>query len=115
MLLSNRSKYAGNPIEEEDRLAEQLENGGKKIYRLNRGDPTKYFPTPKYIIKAYQSALQQGITAYTAADGTKKLKDAIIGRYSRLYGLKLDHNDIIATAGVSEAILFLNSSLINES
>lgn len=115
MLLSDRSKYAGNPIEEEDRLAEQLESKGKKVYRLNRGDPTKYFPTPKYIIKAYQSALEQGITAYTAADGTKKLKDAIIGRYSRLYGLKLDRHDIIATAGVSEALMFLNSSLINES
>lgn len=115
MLLSNRSKYAANPIEEEDKLAEQLEKKGKRIYRLNRGDPAKYFPTPKYIIKAYQKALEDGITAYTAADGTKKLKDAIAGRYSRLYGLKLNHEDIIVTAGVSEALMSLNDALINES
>ena len=115
MQLSNRSKFAKNPIEEEDKLAEQLEKKGKKIYRLNRGDPAKYFPTPKYIIKAFESALEQGITSYTPADGTKKLKDAIIGRYSRLYGLKPDYNDIIVTAGVSEAIMFLNNILINES
>src|SRR5208283_4455743 len=112
MLLSDRSKFAANPIEEEDKVAEELEKKGKKIYGLNKGDPAKYFPTPKYIIKAYEEALREGITAYTAATGTKKLKDAITSRYSRLYGLKLKHDDIIVTAGVSEALLFLNSALI---
>jgi alanine-synthesizing transaminase len=115
MLLSNRSKFATNPIEEEDKVAEELEKRGKKIYRLNRGDPTKYFPTPKYIIKAYEKALNEGITAYTPATGTNKLKDAITSRYLRLYGLKLEHKDITVTAGVSEALMFLNNALINES
>jgi alanine-synthesizing transaminase len=115
MLLSERSKYAVNPIEEEDKLAEQLEKRGRKIIKLNRGDPPKYFPTPKYIIRAYVEALREGITGYTAADGTKKLKDAVAGRYSRLYGLGLGHEDIIVTAGISEGLMFLNNALINES
>ncbi|MGI0100408.1 MAG: pyridoxal phosphate-dependent aminotransferase [Candidatus Micrarchaeaceae archaeon] len=115
MLLSKRSAYASNPIEEEDHLASQLEKRGKKIYRLNRGDPAKYFPTPKYIIKAYKEALDNGLTSYTAADGARQLKGAIASRYSRLYGLKLSNEDIIVTAGVSEALMFLNNALIDES
>ncbi len=113
--LSERGKYALNPIEEEDKLAEKLERKGKRIIRLNRGDPAKYFPTPKYIIDAYKEALQERITGYTAADGSKEMKDAVSERYSRLYGLKLGHDDIIVTQGVSEALMFLNSALINES
>ncbi len=115
VFLSERSKYASNPIEEEDILAERLERKGKKIIRLNRGDPAKYFPTPKYIIKAYKDALEKGFTSYSAADGTKALKDAIAARYRRIYGLKMDHSDINVTQGVSEALSFLNSALINES
>jgi hypothetical protein len=41
MQLSERSRYAVNPIEEEDRVAEMLERKGKKIIKLNRGDPPK--------------------------------------------------------------------------
>jgi alanine-synthesizing transaminase len=115
MQLSERSRYAVNPIEEEDKVAEMLESKGKKIIKLNRGDPPKYFPTPKYIIKAYKTALDNGKTGYTAADGIKELKDAIAKRYRRSYNLSLSKDDIIVTQGLSEALMFINSALINES
>ncbi len=115
MFLSERSTHAENPIEEMDRIAERLEAKGKSIYRLNRGDPAKYFPTPKYIIKAYHRALDEGVTYYTMADGTRQLKDAISKRYRSMYGLKTDRRDITVTAGLSEAIMFLNSALIDPS
>ena len=113
MFLSERSAHAANPIDEMDRIAEMLEHKGMHIYRLNRGDPAKYFPTPKYIVKAYHKALDEGITYYTMADGTRQLKEAISSRYRKMYGLKTDHKDIIVTAGLSEAIMFLNSALID--
>ena len=114
MLLSNRSKYFSNPIEEEDKLAEEIEKKGKKVYRLNRGDPAKYFPTPKYIIKAYKEALDKGMTSYISAEGSKTLKEAVVKRYSRVYNLNLSNDDVLVTTGVSEAIMLLNSTLINE-
>ena len=114
MLLSNRSKYFSNPIEEEDKLAEEIEKKGKKVYRLNRGDPAKYFPTPKYIIKAYKEALDKGMTSYISAEGSKTLKEAVVKRYSRFYNLNLSNDDVLVTTGVSEAIMLLNSTLINE-
>ena len=112
-MLSERSRYAGNPIEEEDRLADKLEKQHKRIIRLNRGDPTKYFPTPDYIIKEYMSALKGGKTSYGSADGIYSLRDAVSKRYKRLYRLNSNADDILITAGVSEALSFLNSALIN--
>lgn len=113
--LSDRSKFAENPIEEEDKFAASLMEKGRKIYSLSRGDPSKYFPTPKYIIRAYQKALDDGFTSYAASGGVGVIKDAVIRRYSRRYKLKLGHDDIIVTSGLSEALLFLNSALINDS
>ena len=114
MFLSNRSRYAFNPIEEEDKVALELEKEGKKIIKLNRGDPTKFFPTPKYIIDAYVDALRLGKTAYSKADGDEMLKDAIIKRYRRMYDLRFKDDDIIVTAGITEALSFINSALIND-
>ncbi len=115
MVLSKRSAFASNPIEEEDILAAKLRSKGRKIYALNRGDPVKYFPTPKYILDAFKEAVSEGMTSYSAADGTKELKDAIAKRYSSKYRLPLDDEDIIVTAGVSEALMFLSSAMVDQS
>ncbi|MDE1857387.1 MAG: aminotransferase class I/II-fold pyridoxal phosphate-dependent enzyme [Candidatus Micrarchaeota archaeon] len=111
--LSDRSKYAYNPIEEEDRVAEQLAKKGARILQLNRGDPARYFPTPRYIIDAYVEALKEEKTTYSRAEGLLQLADAVSKRYKRMYGLSIGPDDIIATEGVSEALSFLNSALIN--
>jgi aspartate/methionine/tyrosine aminotransferase len=114
MFLSDRSRFAGNPLEEEDLVAIELEKKGMKIVRLNRGDPPKYFPTPRYIIDAYIEALRLGKTSYSKADGDDMLKEAIMRRYKRKYGLDVDGRDITVTTGISEALSFLNSALIND-
>ncbi|MEM3227883.1 MAG: aminotransferase class I/II-fold pyridoxal phosphate-dependent enzyme [Candidatus Micrarchaeaceae archaeon] len=114
MFLSLRSKYAQNPIEEEDAFAEKLEREGKKIVKLNRGDPPVYFPTPEYTLNAFIEALKAGRTTYANAEGIPELKEAIRLRYKRLSRLDVKDEDIIVTQGVSEALNFLNSSLIND-
>ena len=114
MFLSSRSRFAGNPIEEEDLVAFELEKKGKKVIKLNRGDPPRFFPTPKYIIDAYVEALRLGKTTYSKADGENVLKDAIIKRYRRRYKTGFEDDDIIVTAGISEALSFINSALIDD-
>ncbi len=111
--LSRYSAYAGNPIEEEDKLAERLELSGKKIIRLNRGDPAVYFPTPRYMIDAYLSALNSGKTGYSFHAGIRELRVAIAQRHRRLYNLDPNPDSIIVTQGVSEAILFASSLFID--
>lgn len=111
--LSKYSAYAGNPIEEEDHLANSIEASGKRIIRLNRGDPAVYFPTPNYIIDAYLEALEHGKTGYSYHAGVKELREAIVKRHKRLYNLDTHPDNVIVTQGVSEAILFFSSLFIN--
>lgn len=113
--LSRFSAYAGNPIEEEDKLAHELILQGKKILSLNRGDPAVYFPTPRYIVDAYLNALESGKTGYSYHAGILELRQAIVNRHKRLYNLDSSPDDVIVTQGVSEGIMFFNSVFINHS
>lgn len=114
MIFSKRSRYAENPIEEEDRTAEVLQKAGRHVIQLNRGDPPVYFPTPKYIINAYEHALEEHKTAYSRAEGVHALVHAVQERYRRLYNMHMSEESIIVTQGVSEALNFINSALIND-
>ncbi|HVA82954.1 MAG TPA: pyridoxal phosphate-dependent aminotransferase [Candidatus Aquilonibacter sp.] len=113
MALSERSKYAFNPIDEDNELAERLVKSGKKVIQLNRGDISLYFPTPKYIENAYVKAIRENKTHYTRSSGIPELIDAVRGRYKRMFNVNLKEEDIITTQGVSEGLYFLNASLLN--
>ena len=111
--LSKLSRYAINPIEEDDAIAEQLEAKGKKIIRLNKGDPAAYFPTPDYIKRAYVRAIIQNRTGYARPEGAKELVEAVMARYRRMHGLELGEEDVVVTQGVSEALYMLNAALLD--
>jgi aspartate/methionine/tyrosine aminotransferase len=111
--LSERSRYAQNAIEIEDKTAEVLAKKSMKIIELNRGDPTYYINTPKYIINAYKKALDENKTYYSRAQGIKELTRAVSKRYKYLYNIEFDEDKVIVTQGVSEALSILNSALIN--
>lgn len=112
-ITSGRSRYANNPIEEEDKVADKLAERGRKIIKLNRGDPTAYFKTPKYIIDAYIAALKEGRTGYSDHTGVRRLREAVADRYRRLYDLRTDADHVLITQGLSEAIMLINAALIN--
>jgi len=75
--IARRSKYVVNPLEEDDAIAEKLRKKGKEVIELNRGDPSVYFKTPKYIIEAYVSALKESKTHYVASAGVYELRNAL--------------------------------------
>ena len=112
-LFSRRSRHVKNVILETERRASELKAKGMRVVKLNRGDPPHYFPTPKYIIDAYVDALRSGKTTYSRASGEKELKDAILSRYKYMYDVDAAEESVIVTAGVSEALLFLNNMLID--
>lgn len=113
-ILSKYSKYAENAIEEENPTVHMMEKSGKKVTKLNIGDPAKFFPTPKYMIDAYIKALREGKTGYVDPEGILELREAVSKRYKRLYNVDVDPNDsTFITHGVSEALIFLNSMLVN--
>ncbi len=111
-ILSKRAKYAVNALHEENVIAERLERNGKKIIRLNQGDPPLYFPTPRYTVDAYVRALRHGKTGYSEFGGIRELREAIARRHSTR-GVPLGPEDVIVTAGVSGALQFLNEALVD--
>jgi aspartate/methionine/tyrosine aminotransferase len=112
--ISNRSKYAVNPLREDDGIVIRLRKEGKDVISLSIGDPPRYFQTPKYIVDAYIEALREGHTGYSQAEGAPELRDAVAMRYNRTYGSKMTGSDVIITQGISEALAIMNSALINQ-
>ncbi len=112
--LSERSRFVYNALLEEDGIADRMMNKGVRVVKLNRGDPAVYFKTPKYVIDAYVKALRESKTYYSKAQGSAELVHAVQKRYRSMYHVDFPDDGIIATAGLSEALLFINSALINK-
>ena len=94
--------------------AEELRRSGKKILYLNIGDPVKYgFETPPHIRRALEKAVEDGANYYSPSEGIKELREAVADKERRVNGAQLDASNIVITAGISEAILFLMAAIVN--
>jgi aspartate/methionine/tyrosine aminotransferase len=112
-ILSKRSRFAINVLHEEAEQASLLEKRGHTVIKLSQGDPPLFFPTPNYTINAFIKALRERKTGYSNYSGTPVLREAVAKRYRDFYKMDVDKDKIIVTNGVSEALHFLNSSLID--
>ena len=65
----------GGIVSVRDRLLE-LQAKGRKVYRLESGDPS--FSIPAHVKEAMERALEAGQTHYTAGTGIKPLREAIL-------------------------------------
>ncbi|NHN42497.1 pyridoxal phosphate-dependent aminotransferase [Halorubellus sp. JP-L1] len=84
-------------------IREVFEAAGEDAINLGLGQPD--FPTPSHARQAAVDAIQSGdADAYTSNKGTLALREAIAGRYSEDQNLDVDPEDVIATAGGSEAL-----------
>ncbi len=84
-------------------IREVFEAAGSDAINLGLGQPD--FPTPEHAREAAVEAIQNGdADAYTSNFGTESLRDAIRDKHARDQGLELSREQIIATAGGSEAL-----------
>jgi aspartate/methionine/tyrosine aminotransferase len=91
--------------------AQALEAQGRSIIHMEVGEPD--FPTPQPIIDAAQAFIAEGRVFYTHALGLPALRRAIAGFYGARYGVAVDAERIIVTAGASAALLLALGVLIN--
>ncbi len=113
-LLSGLSKYATIALQEDDNLSKNLIKSGKKVINLTIGDPATYFKTPEYIIEEYIGALRQHRTNYSGPLGVLELREAVAKRYKRMYRSDFTEEDVMVTQGVSEALMYLNATMIDK-
>ena len=98
-----------SPIRRLAPLAEEAKRRGTKIYHLNIGQPD--IKTPQVALDAIRN-IDREILEYSPSDGFLSLREKLVGYYDQ-YQIKLTPEDIIVTAGGSEAVLFAFMSCLN--
>ena len=92
--------------------ANQLRKDGEDIIVLTVGEPD--FDTPEYIKKAAKKAIDNGMTKYTAVDGTYELKNAVIKKFKEENNLVYDHDEIVVSAGCKQSIFNFLQVIIDD-
>jgi aspartate/methionine/tyrosine aminotransferase len=90
--------------------AQELEAQGRSIIHLEVGEPD--FDTPEPIKAAAIKALAQGQTHYTHSLGIKPLRQAIADHYRARYGVEVDPERVLVTAGTSPGMLLMFAALL---
>lgn len=91
--------------------AMELKAMGEDIISLSAGEPD--FDTPEHIKLAAIKALHDGLTKYTAVDGTPQLKQAICKKFAQENQLQYEPKQILVSAGAKQAIFNLCEALLN--
>ena len=108
--ISNRgAEMPFSPIRKLAPLAAEAEKRGLKIYRLNIGQPD--IPTPQKALDVLKN-VDRKVLEYSPSQGILSLREALVNYYER-YQIKLTPDEIIVTAGGSEAVLFAFMSCLD--
>ena len=82
--------------------AQELRAQGVDIIDLGPGQPD--FDTPQLIRRAGIAAIEEGVTRYTPAAGTKELRQAVADKYNREWGTSFDFSNVVISSGAKHAI-----------
>jgi aspartate aminotransferase len=84
-------------------IREVFEAAGEDAINLGLGQPD--FPTPEHARQAAVEAVEAGeADAYTSNKGTRELREAISAKHDRDNGFSVPPENLVATAGGSEAL-----------
>jgi aspartate/methionine/tyrosine aminotransferase len=91
--------------------ARALEAAGRTVVHLEIGEPD--FPTPAPVLAAAQRAIAGGGIYYTSALGITELREAIARHYGEHFGVSIEPERVIVTAGSSAALLLVMALLVD--
>lgn len=91
------------------KYADDAEKKGKKIYRLNIGQPDLRVPMEYY---EHIRAFQEPTVEYMPSQGAPELLEAV-ETYYRSIGIDVDRQHIYITTGGTEAVMFILLALTN--
>src|ERR1700686_2605495 len=112
LALSRRGQaMPSSPIRRLAPLAEAAKEGGTRVLHLNIGQPD--IETPACMLDRLKK-IEDRVLAYSPSAGTPQFLQSLRTYYQRRLGLSLGLNQILATTGGSEAILFSFMACANE-
>jgi aspartate aminotransferase len=82
-------------------LATRLREAGRDVVVLSVGEPD--FPTPEHIKAAARDALARNDTKYTAVDGSRLLKEAVVAKLKRDDGLDYRADQVLISSGAKQS------------
>jgi aspartate aminotransferase len=91
--------------------AQELQDAGEDIISLSIGEPD--FDTPNHIKDAAIQSIKDGQTKYTAVDGIKPLKLAIIEKFKNENNLTYALDQILVSCGAKHSIFNALSAILN--
>jgi aspartate/methionine/tyrosine aminotransferase len=91
--------------------ANTMAASGRDIIHLEVGEPD--FDTPECVRQAACRAMEEGRTHYTDSLGIPPLRRAIRDHYETTYGVTIDEDCIVVTAGSSPALLMAIACLVD--
>ena len=98
-----------SPIRKLAKYADAAKRNGIHVYHLNIGQPD--IKTPECALEAVRH-LDRSILEYSPSQGYKALRTKMVGYYAN-YGIDLSPDEIIITAGGSEAVMFAYMACLN--
>ncbi len=91
----------------------KLQREGKKVYRLESGDPS--FDLPDNVVKGIEYALKNRKTHYTDSTGIPELREAIANKLQRKNGIKnASPSNVVVTNGGMNGLYVAFRSLISK-
>ena len=93
-------------------LGQQMRRDGADFVDLGPGQPD--FPVPGVIVEATAKALREGHTYYSPVMGLPALREAVAGRYARLYRARYGAENVMVTAGAKGALFHVIGSHLDE-
>jgi aspartate aminotransferase len=91
--------------------AARLAEAGQDIVVLTVGEPD--FPTPEHIKAAAREALDRNDTKYTAVDGSRALKEAVVTKLARDNGLRYTNEQVLVSSGAKQSCYNACLALLN--
>ena len=88
-----------------------FEAAGPGSINLGLGQPD--FDTPQHIKDAAIAAIREGKTGYTSNNGIPELRTAVCKKFRKENGLVYDPDQVIITAGASEALHIVMQALVS--
>jgi aspartate/methionine/tyrosine aminotransferase len=91
--------------------AHALERAGRRVIHMEIGEPD--FTAAPAVVVAGEQAMRAGLTAYTAALGLPRLREAISAHYLERFGERVPAERIAVTSGASGGLLLALATLVD--
>jgi len=91
--------------------AGKLRAAGVDVANFSAGEPD--FDTPEHIKAAAIEALRKGMTKYTDVKGIEPLREAVVQKYQREFGLNYRKEDVLVSCGAKHSIYNILQAVID--